>query len=121
MTPAHFKNMDFYLAQIEKCLNMVGYVPILSQYSGAVRETASKVMIIASIAIILANYGIQQSQDQAPKKIFNSSAIPYVIHGLANYVRARLEINNSLLGLLIRLSYDHFFPGRIRYPGEQRK
>lgn len=100
------------LSLFEKELNLLGYIPVVSTFSGAVRITYGKLEVIAGLAssIFWSAKGIGDTltgdDKEAEKSLDNSIySINYSLHGAANIFRGSIEII-PFIGNALTLIYD---------------
>lgn len=114
------KNVDHTLSSFEKGLNIAGYVPIISSFSGPLRIGYGKVEVIGAVAFaaILALRafsltGLEQEE------LLNKAVemLSYTLHGIANIFRGAIE-TIPLISLFTCLPYDLMFQQRFTYPTE---
>lgn len=102
---------DQELAQIEKGLNIAGYIPVVSYYSGLVRGFMGVTQIVIGVA---EEFFLRKKVVEVEERPVFSN--PLVCHGIANCIRAFVGANGSFIGRLLgnagTLLYD--FSG-IRY------
>jgi hypothetical protein len=86
-----FDQMDESLTLFESTLNTLGYIPIVSTFSGTARFIYGKVEAIVALAAVAFHFigsiaGYAGHEGQVAK------ALPYVVHGFANMGRAVVEM-----------------------------
>lgn len=102
--------LDHFMKSVEKILNLPGYVPIVSSFSGALRAEMGKVELIASLFIGAYVGFVTGDVDQGI-----AAVIIYAIHGLTNIGRGVVECI-PLLGNFLCWIYDDV--SRVAYPFE---
>lgn len=113
-------NLDKTLATVEKFLDVAGYIPVVSTFSGAFRIKYGKVETVASVGLsaVSALYAVCK-QDQAERARGLDRAVEvltYSIHGIANVFRGAIEMV-PFLSLFTCLPYD-LLKARFTYPRE---
>lgn len=111
--------LEKYLAQTEQVLNLVGYIPMVSILTAAVRSLGGKCQILSGIFLGVFFY-IRSYFSTSKKKIFIQNShisFSHVIHGLLNIVRGLIEAV-PCLSLLLCLPYDRLLRIRFRYSCE---
>ncbi len=104
--------MDEFLTLYERTFNFLGYIPIVSTFSGTARFIYGQVEAIVALAAVAFHFigsiaGYAGHEGQAAK------ALPYVVHGLANMGRSVVEMI-PIINLSCIL-YDLSGPG-LQYP-----
>lgn len=113
--------IDKGLHKFEKILNIPGYIPVISSFSGQlVRIPYGQLEIIAAVAIgaLFIAKGLLSHDAQQRDKDINYGlfvATHYTLQGLANIVRGTVE-SIPFVNMLC-IPYD-LFDKRVRYPGE---
>jgi hypothetical protein len=106
-------------ANLEKTLNILGYIPLISCASGTVRVVISFLSFINS-AVKLPLCAIADLFQSTPRGYSYriEKHLSYMGHSIANMVRGSLE-QGLILGNIICYAYDNLL-GRIRYPVESK-
>ncbi|HSX11399.1 MAG TPA: hypothetical protein VLF94_06780 [Chlamydiales bacterium] len=114
-----FDQLDQALTPFEKTLNTIGYIPIASMLSGTVRAVYAKVEVIVALALTAFHFIASCFSAGHGEKA--ARALSYVLHGVANFGRAVVEVipfvNLSciLYDLTVpRLEYPSIHPRAIR-------
>ena|ERR1700690_1508783 len=112
------------LAKVERGFDYVGYIPVVSALSGALRVVCGKIEIIAGIAAsaltaIVALFSPTAYERHEGMKKAANILTTYTVHGIANIFRGALEAT-ALLGTVACLPYD-LFGNRFSYPQEERR
>ncbi len=112
-------DIDSTLANFEKDLNFVGYIPIASSFSGALRVAFGKIEVIAGVVLGAISgikslfYNGQQKEQEWKHAV---SLFNYSLHGIANIFRGILECI-PFVSLVTCLPYDKA-EVRFTYPKE---
>ncbi len=111
-------SLDFSLDKFEHGLNVAGYIPFVSSFSGGVRAIMGKIEVIgalatAAIMAIGALFNPNAAQRQAQLSKSGEIAVKYSWHGVANILRGALEIV-PFLSLVTCLPYD-LMGNRVSY------
>lgn len=116
---------EFSMSELEKGLNVAGYVPGVNILSGGLRASMGKLQLIAGLAIgCLALLGSELSTDATKRKKLDeisARAFEHAKHGLANFFRGIIESSTPFLvgGVGMYLFYDmHHY--RMDYEGERK-
>ena len=116
-------NLNKTLNSFEGGLNIAGYVPIVSTFSGALRANYGKLEVIGAIvagaliavrALFLVNASDQDRELKRAIDVFTC----YALHGVANIIRGVLEVI-PLVSLVTCLPYD-LSGKRFAYPVDPR-
>ena len=107
-------------ASFEKTLNVLGYIPIISSGSGAVRVISSLMTLISS-AVKIPLCAIADLFQKNPKgyTFRIQKHIAYIGHSWANIFRGVVEIAVGF-GNILTFAYDRL-AGRISYPVESKR
>ena len=112
-------NLNKTLNSFEGGLNVAGYVPIVSTFSGALRINYGKLEVIGAIvaavlitarALFLVNTSDRDRELKRALDVFTC----YTLHGIANIFRGILE-TIPLISLVTCLPYD-LYGKRFAYP-----
>jgi hypothetical protein len=111
-------NLNKTLNAFEKGLNIAGYIPVVSTFSGSFRASYGKLEVIAAVAAaalmaVRALFLNAEDRNQELKKAVEV-LVHYSLHGLANIMRAALEIF-PFVSLVTCLPYD-LLGKRFSYP-----
>jgi len=114
--------LDKSLDKLEHGLNIAGYVPILSSFSGGLRAVLGKIEIIGAIAAaaimaVAALFNPDAAQRQAQLNKALQIAVKYSLHGAANMFRGTVE-SIPFVSLVTCLPYD-LLGHRFAYIREQ--
>ena len=108
-------HLESGFAQIEQCLNRIGYVPIACNFSSELRHFYGIAQIVVFLAVAVFNaLHIFFASDRQDKRILidqTARILDYVLHGAMNVFRAQLESFPGTCYL-----YDKNF--RIKYLSE---
>ena len=105
------------LARAEEALNLVGYIPLVSMLSAAVRSMGGMLLMLLSGIFALGNF-MAGLLEKKPKRIQKSKlCVHYLFHGLFNFLRAKIEAV-PFLSLATCLPYDRLLKKRFTYPTE---
>lgn len=103
------------LAKAEEALNLIGYIPLVSLLSAAVRSLGGMLQIFLSLTFAASSLFAKKSESFWDFKM----AISHFFHGLANVIRAKIEAVPGL-SLITCLPYDRLLKKRFKYPVENR-
>jgi hypothetical protein len=107
------------LAKGEEALNLIGYIPMISILSAALRTLGGKIQVV--IGFFFAIYHLIATFKSSRGKIRHflrfRAGLEHFFHGLLNLVRAMIEAV-PFLSLVICLPYDRFFKKRFKYSFE---
>jgi len=107
------------LARAEEALNLVGYIPLVSMLSAAVRSMGGMLQVVLSCIFALGNF-VAGHLVKKPKLIQKSKlCVHHLFHGLFNLLRAKIEAV-PFLSLVTCLPYDRLLKKRFQYPTENR-
>lgn len=110
--------IDQNRASFEKTLNVVGYIPAISVFSGAIRALSGVASIVVSAVkgsfLLIADLFSNQPF-KYPYRSYKH--LTYIGHGLLNVIRGIIE-GVPVAGNLLCLGYD-FLIGRIYYSVEK--
>jgi hypothetical protein len=98
------------LAKGEEALNLLGYIPMISIVSAALRTLGGKLQAIGGL-FFAAWHFFKIKPYQA------KMGLEYFLHGVFNIVRALIEAV-PFLSLVTCLPYDRIFKKRFKYAGE---
>ncbi len=103
-------------AKAEEILNLVGYVPLVSLLSAAVRTIGGKLQLLLGLVFALGCFMMGLTAPLRKKKHFQNArwSIGHALHGLLNILRALIE-SVPFLSLITCFPYDRIFKIRIRY------
>lgn len=117
------------LGRIEQALDVAGYIPFVSNYSGALRMLIAKIQLVigglgllgvgCAQAYFRVAYGSTTAQYQSSMekvKDFKETSVDNLTHGMANFARAYVEMF-GILGNLTMLAYDYIIDVKL----QQRK
>ena len=90
--------LDELLQDFEQTLNVFGYIPIISFFSGSIRETYGSIQVTAGIAFAILSSLSQNNDRQA------EHGVEIAIHGFTNMCRAAVEMVPFIN--LITIPYD---------------
>jgi hypothetical protein len=107
------------LVRAEEVLNLVGYIPLVSLLSAAVRSFGGMLQII--LGLIFATVSFLAKAPSRKSNHFRNCrlSIHHVLHGFFNIVRAKIEAV-PFLSLITCLPYDRILKKRFRYSIENR-
>lgn len=107
------------LAKGEEALNLIGYIPMISILSAAVRTLGGKLQALLglSLAVFSLIAGIMASKGKIRHFLNFRTSIEHFLHGLFNMLRAVIEAV-PFLSLITCLPYDRVFNKRFKYTGE---
>jgi hypothetical protein len=114
-------NINKTLHVSERGLNILGYIPIVSTFSGALRMSYGKLEVIGAIAaaaliavkaLCITNSSDRDSELKKAVEVF----IGYALHGCANIIRGMIEVV-PCFSLITCLPYD-LLGHRYAYPIE---
>ena len=107
------------LSTTENALNLVGYIPMISAISGAVRLTGSKLQMLGGLLGTL--YYLLKGSYAKSKKLHSFQncrlSIEQILHGVLNLCRGMIEVV-PFLSLVLCLPYDRFLKRRFKYSNE---
>lgn len=106
-----------FLGRVEECLNIVGYVPILSEISGAFRIAMGKIEFIAGLFLAAVGFVCEMLVGRGDRQWMMEQGGEYVLHGLVNILRGCVEMV-FLLGNLACYIFDEDETNRFRYTHE---
>ena len=108
------------LARGEESLNLVGYVPFLSVASGALRSLGGLLQLILGFSFAIGYFCAfrYSKQRKIQHLLYMKTGFSHGFHGIANWLRAKIEII-PFLSLLVCLPYDRFFKKRFKYSIEK--
>lgn len=106
-------------AAFEKTLNILGYIPLVSSFSGAIRIISSVITLVSS-AVKGPLCAIADLFQKTPRgySFRLQKHITYMGHSWANMFRGAIEFA-FVFGNILTFSYDRLI-GRIRYPVEHK-
>lgn len=110
------QSLNTALTNLELALNVVGYIPFLSTYSGSLRICIGKIELISALAaaaiLTIAGANARTENDQRPIE-----CLVYAAHGAGNIARGLIEVF-PFLSLLLCLPCDlSLSPNRLMsYP-----
>jgi hypothetical protein len=113
------QHLEMLLVKAEEALNLVGYIPVISAFSGAVRSVGGIVQIIFGLLFALAHF-LKIRFLKAPniRSILGiKDGLAHGFHGLANFIRAKIELV-PFLSLFTCLPYDRILNKRFKYASE---
>jgi len=90
--------LDELLQDFEQTLNVFGYIPIISTFSGSIREAYGSIQVTAGIAFAILS-SLSQNNDRQTEH-----GVEIAIHGFTNMCRAFIEYVPFLN--LITIPYD---------------
>ncbi len=90
--------LDELLQDFEQTLNVFGYIPIISTFSGSIREAYGSIQVTAGIAFAILSSLSQNNDRQA------EHGVEIAIHGFTNMCRATVEAIPFIN--LITIPYD---------------
>jgi glycosyltransferase A (GT-A) superfamily protein (DUF2064 family) len=104
------------LAKAEEVLNLVGYIPLVSLLSAAVRTLGGKLQLLLGLVFAIGCFMAGITTPLRKKKHFQNArwSIGHALHGVLNILRALIE-SVPFLSLITCLPYDRVFKIRIRY------
>ncbi|MBI2809786.1 MAG: hypothetical protein HYX67_02990 [Candidatus Melainabacteria bacterium] len=98
------------LSKAEEALNLLGYIPMVSIASAAVRTLGGKLQALGGLC-----YAVWNFFKMRPFRA--KMGLEYLFHGVCNIVRAMIEAV-PFLSLATCLPYDRVFKKRFKYSGE---
>jgi hypothetical protein len=112
-------NLNKTLNDFEAGLNIAGYFPIVSTFSGSLRISYGKLEIIGAIAVaaLIAVRALFLTNDSDRNREFRKAVevlIDYSLHGFANIMRGTIEVA-PFVSLVTCLPYD-LWGHRFAYP-----
>lgn len=115
-------SLDQGLASCEKVLNIAGYVPIVSNVSGALRLVYGEVEVVAAVAVgvfLILKALFNSNAEQCSQEVCQGRDIMvhYALHGLGNICRGSVE-SLFFIGNLSTLFYDFVLEKRFAYASE---
>jgi hypothetical protein len=117
-------NLNKVLNSFEEGLNIAGYFPIVSTFSGSLRSTYGELEIIGAVAVaaliaVRALFLINASDRNHELRKAVEVLITYSLHGLANIIRGTIE-KFPFVSLVTCLPYD-LSGHRFAYPIENQQ
>lgn len=108
------------LSTAENALNLVGYIPMISALSGAIRLAGAKVQMLGGVlaTVFLLLKGIYGKSFKAHNFQKCRLAIEQILHGAFNFCRALVELV-PFLSLFLCLPYDRLLHRRLKYTYEE--
>ena len=109
------------LSKAEEALNLVGYIPLVSIISAAIRSLAGKLQALLSFVFAVGSFiaGWFSPHHKKLKHFQNCRlGIEHLLHGLFNVVRALFEAV-PFLSLVTCLPYDRILKKRFKYNCEK--
>lgn len=117
MDPVSTNHLNNILGKTEHAFNVLGWVPVLSSASGAIRIIAGKVQLVAALALaFFQKISGLIFQKKSYIELSNHS-FDYVKHGIANICRGYLE-TIPLIGNVSLFVYDLLPDSRMKYEEE---
>lgn len=109
------------LAKAEEALNLIGYIPLISLHSAAVRLIGGLIQLILGFGLALLYFCILRfSSARKMKHFFHlKKSFAHGCHGISNIVRSNIEAV-PFLGLILCLPYDRLLKKRFKYEVETR-
>lgn len=104
------------LARGEEALNLVGYIPFVSTVSASIRSLGGILQMILGGCFALGYFCFFfYKKPRNIKHFFHfKMSMGYILHGVANFFRAKIEAI-PFLSLLFCLPYDRYFKKRFKY------
>ncbi|CUI16831.1 hypothetical protein PNK_1214 [Candidatus Protochlamydia naegleriophila] len=103
------QNLNNAFETVEKCLNWMGYIPVVGTLSGCARYSFGELQFTMAIAIAAINYvGAVFAENEERQRNLESrtvKSLEYAVHGCLNMGRAFLEIV-PFVSLVTCLPYD---------------
>lgn len=104
------------LAKGEEALNLIGYIPMVSLLSAALRTLGGKLQavlgLLLAIAFLIA--GFKSPKNKIRHLLNFRTSLEHLFHGVANIIRALLEAV-PFLSLVTCLPYDRLLKKRFKY------
>lgn len=112
----HFEKI---LSQAEQALNLIGYIPFISAFSGAIRSTGGCFQFLSGLCLSAYFFCVLAfAKTKNIKHLFYlKTSFSHALHGIANIIRAKIEIV-PFLSLILCLPYDRLFQKRFKYAAE---
>lgn len=109
--------LEYKLAKSEKTLNHLGYIPIVSTFSGLFRVALGVTEVVMGHFYAIASFfqGLWNQDPNTKYRFYRGVLI--VVHGQMNATRASLEII-PIVGNILCLFYDIMH--RFKYQGEMK-
>lgn len=110
------QQLEKTLARGEESLNLIGYIPVISSMSAAVRALGGKLQALIGFGFAVYSLiaGLKSSRGKIRHFLNFSASLSHFLHGLANMLRAAIEAV-PFLSLVTCLPYDRFFHKRFKY------
>ena len=107
------------LAKGEEALNLIGYVPVVSTMSAALRALSGKLQVVLGIIFAIVYFSLLGFSETRKIKHFLhlKSSFGQIFHGICNIVRSLLEAV-PFLSLVTCLPYDRLLKKRFKYSVE---
>ena len=107
------------LAKGEEALNLIGYIPMISILSAALRTLAGKLQAVLGIGIAIFSLiaGFKSPRNKIRHFLNFRISIEHFLHGVCNILRAMFEAV-PFLSLVTCLPYDRLFKKRFKYTYE---
>ncbi len=104
------------LAKAEAALNLVGYIPMISLLSAAVRSFGGFLQLVLGLCLaIVYFFKLRLSNSRKVECFFHfKTGFAHVLHGICNIVRAKIEAV-PFLSLVTCLPYDRLLKKRFKY------
>ncbi len=113
-------HIEYTLVKAEEVLNLVGYIPMISLITAAIRSFGGMLQLILG-ACFAAYYFFLLKFFKTGKiqHLFHlKTGLSHVAHGFCNVMRAKIEAI-PFLSLIICLPYDRLFRKRFKYSMEK--
>lgn len=104
------------LAKAEEALNLIGYIPMISLLSAAVRSSGGILQLLLGLCFaIVSFFKLRFSNSRNFKFFFHfKTGFAHMLHGVCNIVRAKIEAI-PFLSLVVCLPYDRLLKKRFKY------
>ncbi len=109
------------LAKAEEALNVIGYIPMISKLSAAVRSFGGILQLLIGLCFVIVYFfTLKFSNSRKIERFFHfKTSLAHVLHGVCNIIRAKIEAV-PFLSLVVCLPYDRILKKRFKYAIESR-
>lgn len=113
-------HLEYTLVKAEEVLNLVGYIPMISLITAAIRSFGGVLQMILGVCFAAFYFFLLKVfKTQKIQHLFHlKTSLSHILHGFCNVMRAKIEAV-PFLSLIVCLPYDRMLGKRVKYSFEK--